>query len=189
MRRFTPAPRIRCRHAGAPWTEVLALPDGRELLLRPIVPADARALRDGFSVLSPEEVRMRFLYPMSELSEAEARRLVSIDPKREFALVAAEPLPAGEALIGAVVRASLDDEDPKRAEFALLVARPLSGQGLGALLMRRLLAWARRRKLRSVHGTVLPDNRVMLHLAEQLGFVRSHVLGESGTVHIEIDLR
>jgi RimJ/RimL family protein N-acetyltransferase len=187
-RRAQSAPAIRRRRGGAPWTETLLLPNGRELLLRPIVPADARALREGFAVLSPEEVRARFLYPMAELGEGEAQRLAGIDPAREFALVAAEPLPPGEALVGAIVRANLDPDSPGDAEFALLVARPLSGQGLGTLLMRQVLSWARRRRLRRLHGTVLADNEVMLHLAHGLGFVRSHVHGEPGTLRIEIDL-
>lgn len=168
---------------------MLVLPNRRELLLRPIVAADARALREGFALLSAEEVRNRFLYAKPELSEADALRLAHIDHKREFALVAAEPSPPGEALVGAIVRASLDAKEPGCAEFALLVARPLAGQGLGTLLLRQVLSWARRRRLRCVHGTVLSENQAMLHIAEQLGFSRRHVHGEQGTVRIEIEIR
>ena len=53
-------------------------------------------------MLSPEEVRLRFLHPIAELGEAESARLASVDPRREFVLVAAEPLPPGEALVLAV---------------------------------------------------------------------------------------
>ena len=166
----------------------MVLPNGRELLVRPIVPADATALREGFRVLSPEEVRLRFLHPMAELSEAEARRFASADPRREFVLVAAEPLPPGEALVLAVARASLREDSPRDAEFALLVGRLVSGQGLGKLLLRRLLAWARRHRLRSLGGTVSLDNTAMLQLTQELGFSRQLVPGEHGTARIELDL-
>jgi RimJ/RimL family protein N-acetyltransferase len=166
------------------------LPNGRELLVRPIVPADAPALRAGFQVLSPEEVRLRFLHPIAELSEAQAQRLASADPRREreFVLVAAEPLPPGEALVLALARASLREDSARDAEFGLIVGRLVSGQGLGKLLVRRLLAWARRRRLHSLRGTVSLDNAPMLQLAQELGFSRQHVPGEPGTARIELAL-
>jgi RimJ/RimL family protein N-acetyltransferase len=182
-------PAIKRRHAGAPWSELVVLPNGRELLVRPILPADARALREGFRVLSPEEVRLRFLHPIAELSEAESVRLANADPHREFVLVAAEPLPPGEALVLAVARASLREESARDSEFALIVGRLVSGQGLGRLLLRRLLTWARRRRLHTLRGTVSHDNAAMLQLAKDLGFSRQHVPGEHGTARIELDLR
>jgi RimJ/RimL family protein N-acetyltransferase len=180
---------IKRRHAGAPWSEFVVLPNGRELLVRPIVPADAPALREGFRVLSPEEVRLRFLHPIAELGEAESVRLASVDPRREFVLVAAEPLPPGEALVLAVARASLREDSARDAEFALIVGRLVSGQGLGTLLLRRLLAWARRHRLHSLRGTVSLDNTAMLQLAQELGFSRQLEPGEQGIARIELDLR
>ena len=179
---------IRRRHAGAPWSEFVVLPNGRELLVRPIVPADAPALRAGFQVLTPEEVRMRFLHPLAELTDAEARRLASVDAKREFVLVAAEPLPPGEALVLAVARASLREDSARDAEFALIVGKLVAGQGLGRLLLRRMLAWARRRRLHSLRGTVSLDNAAMLQLAQDLGFTRQLVPGEQGTARLELRL-
>lgn len=182
-------PAIQRRHAGAPWSELVVLPNGRELLVRPIVPEDAPALREGFQALTPEEVRFRFLRPISELTEVESARLARVDTKREFVLVAAEPYAPGEALVLAVARASLREDSPRDAEFGLLVGRPVSGQGLGSLLLRLLLTWARKRKLHSLRGTVSTDNAVMLHLAQQLGFSRQLVPGEHGTVQVEHALR
>lgn len=180
---------IQRRHAGAPWSEFVVLPNGRELLVRPIVPEDAPALREGFQALSPEEVRLRFLHPIAELTEAQAERLACADAKRDFVLVAAEPYAPGEALVLAVARASLRDDSPRDAEFGLLVGRLVSGQGLGSLLLRLLVTWARKRKLHSLRGTVSTDNAVMLRVAQQLGFTRQLVPGEQGTVRIELSLK
>jgi RimJ/RimL family protein N-acetyltransferase len=166
-----------------PWRERFVLPNGREVLLRPIEPADARALREGFGVLSADEVRMRFLHPLKELPADLADQLTHVDPRHGMALVVGEPLPPGQALIGAVVRASIHAED-RSAEFAILVARPLAGLGLGSYLMRKLLDWARRRRLTRVWGDVLLENDVMLRIADRLGFRREHVAGESGTVRV-----
>src|SRR5690606_22350751 len=84
--------RVQRRRMPQPWTEELLLDDRRQVVVRPIDPADAEPLRYGFSLLSQEEVRMRFLHPMSELTPALARQLTHLDGRRDFALVVAEPL-------------------------------------------------------------------------------------------------
>jgi RimJ/RimL family protein N-acetyltransferase len=170
------------------WHERLVLADGRELLLRPIVPADAEPLRVGFALLTPEEVRLRFLHPLKELGPDLLHRLTHLDPKRDFALVAAEPLPAGEALVGAVGRASID-ESGRSAEFALLVSRILGGQGLGVLLMKQLIRWARLKKLDTLYGDVLDENHAMLALAQMLGFRRELRTDEPGLIRVTLDLK
>ena len=171
------------RPLGKPWQEELRLPDGRRLWLRPISPLDAEPLRRGFTLLTPEEVRMRFLHPMTELTPELARRLTTIDPKRQFAQVVAEPEEPGEALVGAVVRAAIDT-GTKRADFAILVTRFLANQGLGTLLMKQLLRWAKLKRLDAVYGDVLQENTAMLVLAEHLGF-RRKAADEPGLVRIE----
>lgn len=170
------------------WHERLRFSDGRELLLRPIVPADEEPLRAGFALLTPEEVRLRFLHPLKELSPELSHRLTHLDPRRDFALVAAEPLPPGEALVGAVGRASID-ESGKAAEFAILVSRLLAGQGLGVLLMKQLIRWARLKKLDTLYGDVLDENHAMLALAQMLGFKRELRVDEPGLIRVTLPLR
>ena len=121
IRRGREKPEIKRRRIGR-WSEMLRLENGREVMLRPISPLDAEPLRAGFSTLSPEEVRMRFMHPLTELTGEYARQLCELDEEREFALVATEPLLPGEAMVGAVARLSLDRER-NEAEFALLDRR------------------------------------------------------------------
>ncbi|WP_147652761.1 GNAT family N-acetyltransferase [Vulcaniibacterium gelatinicum] len=169
-----------------PWHEQLRLANGREVLIRPIRPEDAGPLRAGFGLLHPEEIRQRFLYTMKELTPEMAERLTRPDPRREFALVAAEPLPPGEALVGAVARVAIGD-DPREAEFAILVSHYIAGMGLGRHLMRRLVRWARGRKLERLYGDVLEHNQPMLALAESMGFRRMHT-GTPGLVRVVLEL-
>lgn len=171
-----------------PWCESIVLDDGRNMVVRPIAPEDAEPLRVGFMLLDPEEIRMRFLHPMKELSPAMARQLCELDRRREFALVVAEPLPAGQALIGAVVRAATD-ADGRGAEFAILVSHFLAGQGLGQYLMRRVIRWARLKRLERIYGDVLDENSAMLNLAEALGFRRESAREERGIVRVTLELR
>lgn len=170
-----------------PWRELIKLPNGRTVLLRPIDPRDAEPLRAAFATLSAEEVRFRFLHPIKEMSSAMARELTVLDGRVQFALAVSEPEPPGEGLVGAVVRAAIHPADHS-AEFAIIVARPLSGQGLGTYLMRRILDWCRKKGVRKVYGDILVDNEGMLRLADRLGFRRIHMPGEHGVVRVELDL-
>ena len=107
-------------------------------------------------------------------------------PRRDFALVAAEPLPPGEALVGAVARISID-ANGKDAEFAILVSHYVNGMGLGRHLMRRLVRWAKGRKVLRVYGDVLESNLPMQALAQSLGF-RREAAGEAGLVRVALDI-
>ena len=169
-----------------PWHEQIRLSNGREVLIRPIRPADAAPLRQGFPLLEPDEIRQRFLYALNELTPEMAEKLARPDAKREFALVAAEPLPPGEALVGAVARAAILDNG-REAEFAILVSHYVAGMGLGRHLMRRLVRWAKGRKLQRLCGDVLEHNQPMLALAQSLGFRRVPT-DEPGLVRVVLDL-
>ena len=90
-----------------PWHEMQHLSNGRDVLIRPIRPDDAQPLRAAFPLLEPDEVRLRMLSSMPELSVEMADKLSRPDPRSEFAIVVAEPLPPGEAMVGAVARATI----------------------------------------------------------------------------------
>ena len=174
------------RNRMPPWHESIRLANGREVLVRPIRPEDAVPLRAGFALLQPDEVRQRFLFPMKELSVEQAQQLTRPNSRREFALVVAEPLPPGEAVIGAVARIAVDD-DGRAGEFAILVSHYINGMGLGRHLMRRLVRWAKGRKLERVYGDVLESNLPMQALAASLNFRREP--GDSpGLVRMVLDV-
>jgi RimJ/RimL family protein N-acetyltransferase len=151
--------------------ESIKLTDGRTLWIRPIQAADALPIAGTFHLLHEDEIRRRFLHPVKALSDDYLMRLTRPDPKTDFVVVAAEPFEPGAALIGAVARLS-SDEDASRAEFGLLVSHFVSGQGLGRLLMLRLIEWCREHHIMHLWGDVLDDNNAMLKLAESLGFIR-----------------
>lgn len=174
------------RNRMPPWHEKIHLANGREVLIRPIRPEDAVPLRAAFVLLEPDEVRQRFLHPMKELGVEQAERLTHPDPRREFALVAAEPLPPGEALVGAVARIAVDATG-HAAEFAILVSHYVNGMGLGRHLMRRLVRWAKGRKVQQIYGEVLESNLPMQALAASLGFRREYP-GDPGLVRMVLDL-
>jgi len=162
------------------------LPNGQPVLLRPIRPEDEPALRAAFLKLTPDDVRMRFFAPLRELSHAFAARLTQIDYNREMALIAVDPASAGGATeIWGVARLAAD-ADGERAEFAITVRSDIKGQGLGTLLMRRLVVYAASRGIGDLWGDVLAENRRMLDLMRDMGFAIEPVPGESGILRVRI---
>jgi acetyltransferase len=86
-----------------------------------------------------------------------------------MAFVLTEPGIAGKTAIWGVVNLYADP-DLEKAEYAILLDSTLRGQGLGFLLMRKIIEYARHRGIREVFGEVLPENESMLRLNQTLGF-------------------
>jgi acetyltransferase len=72
------------------------------------------------------------------------------------------------------------------AEAALLVRSDLKGQGLGSMLLSRLIARCRERGISRLIADVMRCNGRMLHLAEKYGF--RYESAEDDTCHLVLDL-
>jgi acetyltransferase len=163
------------------------MPDGRTLLLRPILPEDEPQLTAAFQHLSPESVRMRFFALLKELPPYLRARLTQIDYEREMALVLVSSGPPGQAQIFAVVRISADP-DNENAEFAIAVRDELAGQGIGTRLMEKIIAYSRSRGIRRVIGLVLTENTAMIDICRRLGFRTEHESERPDAVRVTLDL-
>ncbi len=149
--------------------ETLLLPDGSTLLIRPVRPEDEPALIAGFAKLSREEIRMRFMHIVKELTHVDAARLTQIDYDREMALVALRRRD-DQAWEGWGIARIVGDADRDRAEFAIVLLREAIGIGLSSLLLRRLMGYARAQGIRELFGEILRENKPMLELCRAMGF-------------------
>jgi acetyltransferase len=142
---------------------------GRRLLLRPIRPEDTLRHRQFLAQVTPRDLYLRFFTGVRELPEADLAHLTQIDYDRDMAFIALGRNAAGAEEILGVARAC-SDPDNRAAEFAVLVRSDQKGQGLGTLLMRKLIDYCRERGTSELWGSVMADNAVMLQLARTLGF-------------------
>jgi len=159
---------------------------GRRVLLRPIRPEDTPQHRRFLAQIAPEDLYLRFFSGIRQVPEAELAHFTQIDYDREMAFIAvtAEDSRAGQIL--GVARACADP-DNVAAEFAVLVRSDLKGQGLGTLLMRKLIDYCRTRGTRRLWGSVMSGNAPMLRLARALGFRVS--LSEGNIERVTLDLQ
>ncbi len=80
------------------------------------------------------------------------------------------------------------DSDNERAEFALLLRHDMTGLGLGPLLLRRIIDYARARGIVEIYGEVLSENRAMLKLCQVFGYTAKRSLDEPGIVNVSLRL-
>ncbi|CAG0933298.1 partial Peptidyl-lysine N-acetyltransferase PatZ, partial [Planctomycetaceae bacterium] len=167
--------------------ETVALPNGRELLLRPVLPEDEPSLQALALRASPEDLRRRFFQPIRELSHDLAATLTQIDYHREMALVAVGPGLPGKAEVYGIINLSADPNN-ERAEYSILVDRALMGLGLGNRLMRRIIHYARARGIQEIYGEVLTENKPMLQMNRALGFAVHNDRDDPGLKHVVLSL-
>jgi len=158
--------------------------DGTPVLFRPLKPEDAALYPDFLAEVTAPDLRLRFFAAMREVSHEFIDKLVHYDPARAMAFIAIEET-SGRML--GVVRLH-DDDGGKDAEFAILVRSRLKGHGLGWLMMKHMIAYAKHKGLRSVRGQVLAENSTMLTMCAELGFHIADDVSERGIKQVTLPL-
>jgi acetyltransferase len=82
----------------------------------------------------------------------------------------------------------ISDPNNERGEYAVVVQDDLTGKGLGMLLMKRIIDYAKTRGLREIIGHVLAENTTMLKLCEELGFSIERNLEDTSGVLVRLKL-
>ncbi len=151
------------------WETREKLLNGEEVFIRPIRPDDEPIHAKMMSRVTPEDIRLRLMMPVREFSHQFLARMTQIDYAREMAFVALRSGPGDETEMLGVVR-FFADPDYEKAEYAVLARSDLKGMGLGWVLMRHLIRYARAEGLKTLYGTVLKENATMLQMCQELGF-------------------
>jgi acetyltransferase len=154
-------------HLVQTWT----MPDGTDVLIRPIRPEDAEMEKDFVRNLSAETKYLRFMNTLRELTEPMVARLTQIDYDREMAFIATVDQDGKEVEVGVSRYAVSPDGDS--CEFAIVVADEWRHRGLARKLMLVLIDAARARGLKFMEGDFLSNNERMLKFVAGLGFALS----------------
>lgn len=160
-----------------PWT----MKNGQEILIRPIRPEDEPLMVKFHHTLSQQSVYFRYAH-MVKLSQRIAHerltRICFIDYDREVALVAEAKHPeTGEPEILGVGRLSRL-HGTEEAEFSMLISDRVQCQGLGTELLHRLIQVGRDEHLAQITADIAPDNRMMQHVCQKVGFQLHRVIAE-----------
>jgi GNAT superfamily N-acetyltransferase len=147
----------------------VTLRDGRRTTIRPIRRDDVARTAAFIDALSPQSKHALFLGGIARLSDAALARLCDSSHPFDMAYVATVPAPGGERQIAVCRYAGGADADAG-AEISVAVADDWQHQGLGKLLLRRLIEHARARGVRRLYSMDSASNDGMRRLAHDVGF-------------------
>lgn len=162
------------------------LPDGTQILIRPIEPTDKARLSAALGRLSQQAIRLRFLAAKPRLTSGELHYLTEVDGHDHIALVAV--LADDPDSIVAVARCVRLPEAPDTAEFAIVVGDPLQGRGLGSLLARELATAARAAGIRRFSATMAGENLAVRRLIAHFTRTLEHESLSDGVREVVVEL-
>jgi len=142
---------------------------GEAIVLRPIKPEDASQHLEFLSQLQPEDLRLRLFSTRRELATGELARLTQIDYAREMAFIAVQTLPEGTEHTLGTIRCAIDP-DNINAEMAIIVRSDLKRQGIGQLLLSKLIDYLQARGTQRMIAEVFRSNSAINALLRSNGF-------------------
>jgi GNAT superfamily N-acetyltransferase len=164
--------------------EIVDLPDGSEVVVRPVRPEDRPLFLAGWERFGEESRYRRFMGHKARLTARDLDFFTDLDHVDHEAIGAT--LLRGGAGLG-VARYMRLEGRPDVAEAAVAVIDAWQGRGLGGVLLRRLCRRATANGIRAFSASLLTGNRGMLHLFERLGTVSVRGL-DSGIIEIDVEL-
>jgi acyl-CoA hydrolase/GNAT superfamily N-acetyltransferase len=159
---------------------------GVKIFLRPVRLSDEQLLKEFFYSLSSDCMYHRFITTRTSMPHEQLQKFVVIDYTKEMVILASI-VKNGREMIAGMAQYFID-EQTLTAEVAFVVRDDFQGQGIGAELLRYLTLLARRSGLHGFVATVLMDNKPMLQLFEQMGFIIER-RAESGTYELRMSFR
>lgn len=158
--------------------------DGRTVVLRPIRPEDEPMWLEMFENFSEQTIMNRFFQYVRDTPHEMRVRYCNIDYDREMAIVG-ETIEGGKRKIVGVVRLVIEPRG-KSGEFAVAVADPWQGVGIGSKMVDYIIGIAEDKNLERIDAVVLSRNTRMLELCRKLGFNLEKQ--NSGEVRVTLDL-
>lgn len=180
-----PQKRLAIRPYPVELEEKTQLKDKTPILLRPVRPEDEPIHCQFINRVSKEDLYKRFFTEVGELNHEALAKLTQIDYDREMAFVAVQETSDGPQILG--VSRALIDPDNNVAEFAILIRSDLKRNGLGKILMDKIIQYCRDKGTKQLQGMTMPANQGMLRLATSLGF-ETEVDFEDGTADMSLTL-
>ena len=142
---------------------------GLSLLLRPVKLSDEPMLKDLFYSLSNTSRYRRFISMRADMHHDRLQPFVVIDYTKEMVILAVLQQEEKESIVG--MAQYIIDKTAHTAEVAFVVRDDHQGKGIGRELLKYITYLAKKSGLLGFTALVLMDNRQMLQLFENAGFV------------------
>lgn len=161
-----------------------ALRNGRTVEIRGLKPEDRDGLLAAVDRTSGQSLYRRFFSFKRGFTDKEIDFYVNVDFVSHVALAALLQEDGQPVIVGG---ARYIVAQHGKAEMAFAVADAHQGQGIGAALMRHLVAIARQNGLKELLADVLPENAAMLKVFETSG-LRIRTRRQPDVIHVVLQL-
>lgn len=144
---------------------------GEFIAVRRAMATDTVLLGELLFRVSERTLQLRYMRSggfSADMFRSEALRLAQGSSPDRTTFLATIRLNHGDEAV-AVAELARDHNDPSFGEIALFVRDDEQRQGIGAFLLRHLIATAQRSAITRLSASMLAENRVMLHLICGLG--------------------
>lgn len=165
----------------------VTLDDGTTLLLRTLRPDDAEGLRAAFDELSDQSRYFRFLYVLKQLPDSMLQRLTGIDHFDQEAWVAIDEFCEGGPLGVGLARYVRSEDDPEKAEVAIVVVDAYHHMSVATHLMYELGKSALNNGITTLTASMVADNDAVQGLIRHFGGQVREVSPRE--LELEFDLR
>lgn len=143
------------------------LRDGSHVGIRALRREDEADMLAAVERASAQSLQRRFFVMKRRFSEKERDFFMNVDFKNHVAIVAVAE-EAGREVIAGGGRYIVFE--PGRAEMAFAVVDSWQGRGIGSILMRHLVKFAKDAGLKELTAEVLPENAAMIKVFGKFGF-------------------
>lgn len=168
----------------AQYSKQIFMKNGQPVLLRPIRPEDEPMEAAMLVHVSRQSLYYRFFGYVPSIDHQFLSRFTHIDYEREMAIIAEIEEDGIKKMVG-VVRI-IADAWGEGAEYAIVIADPWQGQGLGGQMTDYILEVARAMGLKYIYASVLSSNEGMIALFKSRGFSMNREEFDVYNVHLEL---
>ncbi|MBQ4132841.1 MAG: bifunctional acetate--CoA ligase family protein/GNAT family N-acetyltransferase [Desulfovibrionaceae bacterium] len=166
--------------------ESLTLPNGMDIVLRPIRAEDEPALKEFIDEQTKEDLRLRFFNAVHTFDHDDMAEFTQLDYEREMAFVATWFRDGDWRIVGVVRAATTPDNHT--AEFGMMVSSQLKQQGMGTRLLQKMIDYTRKRGSKVLYAETMRENKAMQALARKVGMRVEDMPDEPQAVKLIMEL-
>lgn len=164
----------------------LELDNGETLLIRPVKPTDERMLQELLYDLGQKDRYYRFFQPVKQFRHKKVQPMVNIDYSTNMILVGINEENGSKEI--AAEGGFFSTNHPSTAEIAFAVHPDWRNLGITKFFLDYLVQIAREMNYKYFAGTILLENKAMLHIIDSADYPLTVRRIESGTTEFKMDI-
>jgi len=162
------------------------LENNEKILIRPVKPTDERMLQELHYSLDENDRYYRFFSIVQDFRHKKIQPLVNIDYSTNMILVGVHSEDSEQKIVA--LGAVFSTAQPSLGELAFITDKEWRGMGISKFLLDYLVKIAREMNYKKLGGSILTENKAMLHIIDSAGYDLILKKMESGVFEFQIDI-